>query len=280
MQNKLALLFTSQTRESHKQYCTHTHTCWDRSSHWDEERLIMSSTTVWIRSQLLINKLMCRFGNLTLIPASFSLYLLFLYFSFSSSSMSVNAQSLHMQQTQNNNDIHRYDSRFTQYIFLKYNKRMIYYSLGDNSHHTGRTIGWSCLLERCDCVLNQKVLHGHMSREYFADATQPTTFFFFMNDNLHFTGTLKGLSYCLRQCRHILLQRSTNWDSVRLITLSEYFKAMSFILFFNVFLDHNCYCFALSLYNHHFFTGAQMEKNIILPEARNTIQPLQGWIPQ
>ena len=109
MQSKLASLFTRQKRESHKQYCTHTHTCWDRSPLWDDERLTMSSNTVWVRPQLTfrsLNKLMWGFGKLTLKPASFSLFFLFLYFYFSSSSMSVNARSFHIQQTQNNDETH------------------------------------------------------------------------------------------------------------------------------------------------------------------------------
>jgi len=73
MQNKLTSIFLLPTM-SH----THTHvgiaalTC-------EDERLTMSSTKVLLRSQNLINHNMRWFGNLTLMPASFYLYLLFLY---------------------------------------------------------------------------------------------------------------------------------------------------------------------------------------------------------
>jgi len=82
---------------------THGLLGWDHTPHWDEERLIVSSNAVWVRPRPMfrsINKLVCRFGKLTLMPAFLPLYLLFLYFYFSSTSMSVNAQSLHIEQTQ------------------------------------------------------------------------------------------------------------------------------------------------------------------------------------
>jgi len=128
----------------------------------------MSSNAVWVRPRpmfRLINKLMCRFGKLTLTPAFLSLYLLFLYFYFSSSSMSVNSQSLHIQQTQNNDYI-THESNTTS-SSLKTNKITPFF-LGDNSHLTG--LDW---LKWCECVLNEKIFCFVTCLEN----TQQTTFF-------------------------------------------------------------------------------------------------------
>ena len=115
------LYFPLYNNKNYTRNTTHSHTRWDRNPHWNDERLIMSSNTVWVRPQLMftsINKLIWRFGNLTLMPASFSLYLLFLYLYFSSSSMSVNAQSLHKQKHNTQQQLHTQTWNGHQYLRL------------------------------------------------------------------------------------------------------------------------------------------------------------------
>ena len=126
----------------YKHYCTQTHmVLWVGITLHSgmTNRLIMSSNTVWVRFQLMfrsLNKLMCEFGKLTLMPASFSIFSFYI-----STFLPLQWVSMRKVCTYNKHKItitHRdttHESHTTS-SSIKTNKTTHFF-LADNSHLTG-----------------------------------------------------------------------------------------------------------------------------------------------
>jgi len=139
-------------------------------------RLIMSSNTVWVRFQLMLrslNKLMCGFGKLTLMPASFSIFSFYISIFLPLQWVSrrgIRTYSKHKIIMTHKDMVHESPNTFlsnaTKTWFISNGRKLAYRWDSDRSTISCANAPWI-----------KRFLQSHITGEYFTDIIRQTTVF-------------------------------------------------------------------------------------------------------